>query len=134
MPLGGTHCFQNLEEAEVSSPDDFARLVDLSEDLERWHLRRHTHHRDIRAEVAVSKDAQKDKEMEAATASASCLSQRQPELLGQTVVVIGGSSGIGLETARRTHFEGANVVLTGRDPERLQQAGNEVDRALHGGL
>ena len=116
-----------LEEAEVSSPDDFARLVDLSEDLERWHLRRHTHHRDIRAEVAVSKDAQKDKEMEAATASASCLSQRQPELLGQTVVVIGGSSGIGLETARRTHFEGANVVLTGRDPERLQQAGNEVD-------
>ena len=111
----------------MSSPDDFARLVDLSEDLERWHLRRHTHRRDIRAEVAVSKDAQKDKEVEAATASASCLSKRQPELLGQTVVVIGGSSGIGLETARRTHSEGANVVLTGRDPERLQQAGNEVD-------
>ena len=61
------------------------------------------------------------------TASASCLSKRQPELLGQTVVLIGGSSGIGLETARRTHSEGANVVLTGRDPERLQQAGNEVD-------
>ena len=27
--------------------------------------------------------------------------QREPELAGQTVVVIGGSSGIGLETARR---------------------------------
>ena len=27
--------------------------------------------------------------------------QREPELLGQTVVVIGGSAGIGLETARR---------------------------------
>ncbi|MFD0331817.1 hypothetical protein ACFQZC_35820 [Streptacidiphilus monticola] len=26
---------------------------------------------------------------------------REPELLGQTVVVIGGSAGIGLETARR---------------------------------
>ena len=27
--------------------------------------------------------------------------QREPQLLGQTVVVIGGSAGIGLETARR---------------------------------
>ncbi|WP_197030363.1 hypothetical protein [Phyllobacterium sp. UNC302MFCol5.2] len=27
--------------------------------------------------------------------------QREPELLGQTVVVIGGSAGIGLDTARR---------------------------------
>ncbi len=27
--------------------------------------------------------------------------RREPELLGQTVVVIGGSAGIGLETARR---------------------------------
>src|SRR6516225_7528306 len=27
--------------------------------------------------------------------------QREPELFGQTVVVIGGSAGIGLETARR---------------------------------
>jgi hypothetical protein len=27
--------------------------------------------------------------------------QREPGLLGQTVVVIGGSAGIGLETARR---------------------------------
>ena len=28
--------------------------------------------------------------------------QPEPGLLGQTVVVIGGSSGIGVETARRT--------------------------------
>jgi NAD(P)-dependent dehydrogenase (short-subunit alcohol dehydrogenase family) len=42
-------------------------------------------------------------------------------------VVIGGSSGIGLETARRARSEGANVVLTGRDPARLQREGNEVD-------
>ena len=28
-------------------------------------------------------------------------SAREPELLGQTVVLIGGSAGIGLETARR---------------------------------
>jgi NAD(P)-dependent dehydrogenase (short-subunit alcohol dehydrogenase family) len=53
--------------------------------------------------------------------------QRHPELLGQTVVVIGGSAGIGLETARRARIEGANIVLTGRDPGRLRQAGIELD-------
>jgi len=50
-------------------------------------------------------------------------------LSGQTVVVIGGSAGIGLETARRAREEGADVVLTGRDPDRLQQAAKEVDAA-----
>jgi NAD(P)-dependent dehydrogenase (short-subunit alcohol dehydrogenase family) len=48
------------------------------------------------------------------------------ELLGQTVVLIGGSAGIGLETARRARAEGAEVILTGRNPERLQQAAIEV--------
>src|SRR5439155_18547904 len=53
--------------------------------------------------------------------------QRQPELLGQTVVVIGGSAGIGLETARRSRVEGAKLILTGRNPERLQRAASELD-------
>jgi NAD(P)-dependent dehydrogenase (short-subunit alcohol dehydrogenase family) len=53
--------------------------------------------------------------------------QREPQLVEQTVVVIGGSSGIGLETARRAHAEGAGVVLTGRNPERLQRAARELD-------
>jgi NAD(P)-dependent dehydrogenase (short-subunit alcohol dehydrogenase family) len=53
--------------------------------------------------------------------------QREPELLGQTVVVIGGSAGIGLETARRARREGADVVLTGRNPERLERAALDVD-------
>jgi NAD(P)-dependent dehydrogenase (short-subunit alcohol dehydrogenase family) len=48
------------------------------------------------------------------------------ELLGQTVVLIGGSAGIGLETARRARREGADVVLTGRDPERLERAALDV--------
>ena len=52
---------------------------------------------------------------------------RQPELSGQTVVAIGGSSGIGLETARRARTEGADVILTGRNPDHLQQAAKEVD-------
>ena len=43
-------------------------------------------------------------------------------LNAQTVVVIGGSAGIGLETARRAAAEGASIVITGRDPERLQRA------------
>ena len=51
---------------------------------------------------------------------------RNPELLGQTVVVIGGSAGIGLETARRASAEGAKLILTGRSPERLQRAASEV--------
>jgi NAD(P)-dependent dehydrogenase (short-subunit alcohol dehydrogenase family) len=43
------------------------------------------------------------------------------------VVIIGGSAGIGLATAQRARHEGADVVLTGRDPGRLQQAAKEVD-------
>ena len=52
---------------------------------------------------------------------------REPELLGQTVVLIGGSAGIGLETARRARSVGADVILTGRDPERLKRAALDVD-------
>jgi NAD(P)-dependent dehydrogenase (short-subunit alcohol dehydrogenase family) len=52
-------------------------------------------------------------------------------LLGQTVVVIGGSSGIGLEIARSARAEGAAVVLTGRDEERLAKAAAEVDARGH---
>ncbi len=50
----------------------------------------------------------------------------EPELSGQTVVVIGGSAGIGLETARRARAAGAEVILTGRDPDRLEQAAASV--------
>jgi NAD(P)-dependent dehydrogenase (short-subunit alcohol dehydrogenase family) len=52
--------------------------------------------------------------------------QHEPELLGQTVVVIGGSGGIGFETARRARADGAKVILTGRNAEKLQLAGNEL--------
>jgi NAD(P)-dependent dehydrogenase (short-subunit alcohol dehydrogenase family) len=52
--------------------------------------------------------------------------RREPELPGQTVVVIGGSAGIGLETARRARSEGAGVILTGRNPDRLERAAAEL--------
>lgn len=48
------------------------------------------------------------------------------ELAGQTVVLVGGSAGIGLETARRARAEGAEVILTGRNPERLRAAADDV--------
>lgn len=52
---------------------------------------------------------------------------REPQLVGHTVVVIGGSAGMGLETGRLARAAGAEVVLTGRDPDRLQQAARELD-------
>src|SRR5262245_51135153 len=61
------------------------------------------------------------------TATTTSPIRREPELLGQTVVVIGGSAGIGLETARRARAEGANVILTARNHERLQRAASELD-------
>jgi NAD(P)-dependent dehydrogenase (short-subunit alcohol dehydrogenase family) len=60
------------------------------------------------------------------TAATPASTGREPALLGQTVVLIGGSAGIGLETARLARSEGAEVVLTGRDPERLERAAREV--------
>ena len=60
------------------------------------------------------------------TATTASFIPRGPELLGQTVVVIGGSAGIGLETVRRARAEGAKLILTGRNPERLQRTASEV--------
>ena len=58
--------------------------------------------------------------------SSESATRHEPQLLGQTVVLIGGSAGMGLETARKACAEGAAVVLTGRDPERLRLAGLDV--------
>lgn len=55
---------------------------------------------------------------------------REPQLAGQTVVVMGGSAGIGLETARLARSEGADVIITARDPDRLQQAGLELGASI----
>ena len=60
------------------------------------------------------------------TTATTIPSQRKPGLIGQTVVVLGGSSGIGLETARQARAEGAEVILTGRNAERLEQPAREL--------
>lgn len=51
-------------------------------------------------------------------------------LAGQTVVVLGGSAGIGFATARAAHDAGAKVILTGRNADRLQHAGLELGASI----
>jgi NAD(P)-dependent dehydrogenase (short-subunit alcohol dehydrogenase family) len=46
-------------------------------------------------------------------------------------VVIGGSAGMGLATARLARAEGAEVILTARDPDRLQRVGVELGAREH---
>ena len=56
-------------------------------------------------------------------ATIASTTQYEPELLGRTVVVIGGSAGIGFETARRARIEGAKVILAGvvpNDPRSMR--------------
>jgi NAD(P)-dependent dehydrogenase (short-subunit alcohol dehydrogenase family) len=56
--------------------------------------------------------------------------QREGDLLGQTVLVIGGSSGIGFETARLARAKGADIILTAREPDRLHRAGLELGASI----
>lgn len=46
---------------------------------------------------------------------------------GQTVIITGGGSGIGKAMAQKFAKEGANVVITGRNAERLKSAKNEIE-------
>jgi NAD(P)-dependent dehydrogenase (short-subunit alcohol dehydrogenase family) len=51
-------------------------------------------------------------------------------LAGRTVLVIGGSAGIGLETARLARDEGANLIVTARNADRLQETGVELGASI----
>src|SRR5699024_12029920 len=44
----------------------------------------------------------------------------------ETVIVTGGSSGMGRAMAQRFADEGANVVITGRNKDKLVEAKNEM--------
>ncbi|HET9801239.1 MAG TPA: SDR family NAD(P)-dependent oxidoreductase, partial [Chthoniobacterales bacterium] len=48
-------------------------------------------------------------------------------LAGKKVVVVGGSSGIGLATAQLAKSEGAEVVIASRNAERLKAAAAKLD-------
>jgi len=52
------------------------------------------------------------------------------ELTGHKVVVIGGSSGIGLAAAQAALDEGAEVVIAGRSQEKLERARDALGRPV----
>lgn len=51
-------------------------------------------------------------------------------LKNATVVILGGSSGIGLATAKAARVEGAQVLITGRSAQRLQTARADLGDAV----
>jgi NAD(P)-dependent dehydrogenase (short-subunit alcohol dehydrogenase family) len=50
----------------------------------------------------------------------------EQRFVGRVAVIIGGNSGIGLATAKAFAAEGAQVVITGRDPDTLRTAVQEI--------
>src|SRR5258708_5925064 len=48
------------------------------------------------------------------------------------VVVIGGSSGIGLAIARQARAEGASLAIVGRDPVKVSNAASMLDGDTQG--
>ena len=67
---------------------------------------------------------------QSATSTAVSAAQRGEALRGQTLVVIGGSAGIGLETARLARDDGAELIITARNPERLERVGRELGASV----
>lgn len=56
------------------------------------------------------------------------------QLSGKTILLTGGSAGIGREMARQIKAKGARVILTGRNPERLAAMRAEGFEALEADL
>lgn len=54
---------------------------------------------------------------------------RAQSFQGQNIVIIGGSSGIGLATAKQAKDAGANLFLISRNPERLREAAEAIGGA-----
>jgi NAD(P)-dependent dehydrogenase (short-subunit alcohol dehydrogenase family) len=52
----------------------------------------------------------------------------------QTVLVIGGSSGIGYEVARQASALGARLIITGRDPRKLAKAAVDLPGTVRTGV
>src|SRR4051812_38994208 len=61
----------------------------------------------------------------AAAASYYVREKRRIDFRGKTVLISGGSRGLGLELARRFAREGAEVVLIARERDQLQNVANE---------
>ncbi|GAX09990.1 hypothetical protein FisN_11Lh017 [Fistulifera solaris] len=51
-------------------------------------------------------------------------------LIGQTIVITGGTTGLGLESAKRLAIGGANIILTARTTTKGEKAVSEVQQYL----
>jgi NAD(P)-dependent dehydrogenase (short-subunit alcohol dehydrogenase family) len=60
-------------------------------------------------------------------------SSDQEPVYGQTVLITGGTGGIGYQTARALVRCGANVIITGREAEAGERAAATIQRELGGG-
>jgi uncharacterized oxidoreductase len=62
------------------------------------------------------------------------------QVSGKSIIITGGTDGIGLRLARQLKAKGANIIITGRTPERIGAAHAEgfeviaVDLANHAGI
>ena len=54
------------------------------------------------------------------------------KLVGKKALITGGNSGIGLATARLFISEGAEVAISGRDQQTLDEAVAELGSKAHG--
>ncbi len=54
------------------------------------------------------------------------------KLEGKVIVITGGAGGIGEATARRAHAEGARVVITDREPGRVEEIASELGEGAIG--
>src|ERR1044072_9812432 len=52
------------------------------------------------------------------------------KLSNKIVVVTGGTSGIGLESAKLFRDEGATVIIVGQNPARLQSAASQLGNGV----
>jgi NAD(P)-dependent dehydrogenase (short-subunit alcohol dehydrogenase family) len=58
--------------------------------------------------------------------TSQCQEHTMKSLNGKTVLIIGGSSGIGLATAHLASQEGARVIISSRSPEKLVEAAKSI--------
>ncbi len=56
------------------------------------------------------------------------------DLKGKTVLVTGGSKGIGLATAKAFAAEGANIIIVSRDSAMLNSAADDISQAASGNV
>lgn len=56
---------------------------------------------------------------------------RHDQLKGQFIVLSGGNSGIGYETAKSLTLQGADVVIIGRNEKKVNEAVKQIKQELH---